>query len=111
MPKFRVRLAYTVEVPQRNWRPELETLVYYGVGKDVTARDGELLIELVKDDDPKPVGIVEAADALARVVRDSQFGDTRSVLRKTTEAGFDDPHEWLESALDAYREARSKVKP
>lgn len=66
----------------------------------------EFLTGSFREDHGIPLSLPEAADKLAATVRDSMFGDTRTVDRLTAAAGFDDPREWLEAALDTYFRAR-----
>ena len=56
-----------------------------------------------------PPTLMEAADALAEAVREGIFGATRDVERRTSEAGFTDPREWVEDRLEKYDRARELV--
>jgi hypothetical protein len=52
----------------------------------------------------RPKTFHEAANALAEAVQDGLFGPTRDIERRVRAAGYEDPREWIEDALnDFYR--------
>jgi len=51
----------------------------------------------------------EATNRLVEAVRKGQFGPTRDIEREVKKHGYEDAHDWLDTALSAYDSVRSET--
>lgn len=73
-------------------------------GEDPAVKTERLKSERIPTRVPR-LSLQEAGDRLAQTVQDAFYGQTTHIMAKTRAAGFEDPRDWVEHALQVYGRA------